>query len=326
MVVLVDNYDSLLLDLDGVVYRGKAAVPNAVDAINHAQEIGKKVAYITNNASRTPESIAKQLVELGIQAHPEQIVGAARAGVKLLASKIPAGSKVLVVGGEGLRVEVEKLGFLVVGSVDDSPAAVIQGFSPDVGWKELAEAAFAIQAGAVWVATNQDWTLPLEKGIAPGNGTLVGAVHTAAGILPEFAGKPFAPIFEEAMNLDLGRALVIGDRLDTDIKGAHNFGLDSACVLTGIATRKELLGAKSDERPTFILDDLSELFVDYLEPTKTKRGFRLRDAEVELLGDKVLSTSSNPASTDALRAATQLIWTSGRPIYGLEVEPGLIGA
>jgi glycerol 3-phosphatase-2 len=326
MVVLVDNYDSLLLDLDGVVYRGKAAVPNAVDAINHAQEIGKKVAYITNNASRTPESIAKQLVELGIQAYPEQIVGAARAGAKLLASKIPAGSKVLVVGGEGLRVEVEKLGFLVVGSVDDSPAAVIQGFSPDVGWKELAEAAFAIQAGAVWVATNQDWTLPLEKGIAPGNGTLVGAVHTAAGILPEFAGKPFAPIFEEAMNLDLGRALVIGDRLDTDIKGASNFGIDSACVLTGIATRKELLGAKSDERPTFILDDLSELFVDYLEPTKTKRGFRLRDAEVELLGDKVLSTSSNPASTDALRAATQLIWTSGRPIYGLEVEPGLIGA
>ena len=323
--MLADNYDSLLLDLDGVVYRGKAAVLGAVEAINRVQEMGKQVAYITNNASRTPESIAKQLVELGIQAEPGQIVGAARAGAKLLASKIPAGSKVLVVGGEGLRVEVENLGFSVVGSVADAPAAVIQGFSPDVGWKELAEAAFAIQAGAVWVATNQDWTLPLEKGIAPGNGTLVGAVHTAAGILPEFAGKPFPPIFEEAMSLDLGRALVIGDRLDTDIKGASNFGLDSACVLTGIATRKELLGAKSDERPTFILDDLSELFDDYVEPTKTKRGFRLREAEVELLGDKVLSTSSNPSSTDALRAATQLIWTSGRPIYGLEVEPGLIG-
>ncbi|MEL0317069.1 MAG: HAD family hydrolase, partial [Aquiluna sp.] len=196
--MLADNYDSLLLDLDGVVYRGKAAVPGAVEAINRAQEMGKQVAYITNNASRTPESIAKQLVELGIPAEPGQIVGAARAGAKLLASKIPAGSKVLVVGGEGLRVEVENLGFSVVGSVDDAPAAVIQGFSPDVGWKELAEAAFAIQAGAVWVATNQDWTLPLEKGIAPGNGTLVGAVHTAAGILPEFAGKPFAPIFEEA--------------------------------------------------------------------------------------------------------------------------------
>ena len=324
--MIADNYDSLLLDLDGVVYRGKAAVPGAVEAINRAQEMGKQVAYITNNASRTPEGIAKQLVELGIPAEPGQIVGAARAGVKLLASKIPAGSKVLVVGGEGLRVEVENLGFSVVGSVDDAPAAVIQGFSPDVGWKELAEAAFAIQAGAVWVATNQDWTLPLEKGIAPGNGTLVGAVHTAAGILPEFAGKPFAPIFEEAMSLDLGRALVIGDRLDTDIKGASNFGLDSVCVLTGIATRKELLGAKSDERPTFILDDLSELFVDYVEPTKTKRGLCLREAEVELLGDKVLVTSSNPGSTDALRAATQLIWTSGRPIYGLEVEPGLIGA
>lgn len=324
--MLLDSYDSLLLDLDGVVYRGKEAIPGAVEAINRAQDLGKKVAYITNNASRTPEQITEQLVGFGIKAAPEQVIGAAKAGAKLLATKIPPGSKVLVVGGEGLRVEVVNLGFQIVEHSAEEPAGVIQGFSPDVGWKQLAQAAFAIQAGAVWVATNQDWTLPLERGIAPGNGTLVGAVHTAVGILPEFAGKPFRPIFDAAIELGFSKPLVVGDRLDTDIKGAIAAGMDSACVMTGIATRKELLGAKSDERPNFILENLMGIFDSYEEPVKTKRGFKLREAEVELLGDRVVSISSEAGSLDSLRAATQLIWESGRPIYGLNVETDLIGA
>ena len=324
--MLLDSYDSLLLDLDGVVYRGKEAIPGAMEAINRAQELGKKVAYITNNASRTPEQITEQLIGFGIKAAAGQIIGAARAGAKLLATKIPPGSKVLVVGGEGLRVEIANLGFQIVEHAAEDPAGVIQGFSPDVGWKQLAQAAFAIQSGAVWVATNQDWTLPLERGIAPGNGTLVGAVHTAVGILPEFAGKPFRPIFDAAKELGFSKPLVVGDRLDTDIKGAIGAGMDSACVMTGIATRKELLGAKSDERPRFILENLMGIFESYEEPVKTKRGFKLRAAEVELLGDRVVSISPEAGSLDSLRAATRLIWDSGRPIYGLDVDSDLIGA
>lgn len=322
--MLIDNFDSLLLDLDGVVYRGRNSIAGAVESIQKAKELGKKVGYITNNASRTPEQIAQQLVDFGIAVSPREIIGSAEAAAKLLASKLSSG-KVLVVGGEGLRTEVAKQGFEVVDSASDQPVAVLQGFSPEVGWPQLAEAAFAIQAGAIWIATNQDWTLPLEKGIAPGNGTLVGAVHTAVGILPEFAGKPFRPIFEAALKqLDINNPLVIGDRLDTDIKGAIGAGLSSACVLTGIAGRRELLGARSDERPNFIIQDLRGLFEEYPSAQTGKESCRIEDSEVAIVGDKLLLASGNPASINTIRAATNLVWSSGRPIYGLQVAAELV--
>jgi HAD superfamily hydrolase (TIGR01450 family) len=324
--VLIDSFDSLLLDLDGVVYRGKKAIAGAVESITKAQRLGKSVGYITNNASRTPSQIAMQLREFGISIEDHQIIGSARAAAKLLAGKIPSGSKVLVVGGEGLRTEVEALGFSLVASSEELPSAVIQGFSPEVGWKDLAEAAFAIQNGAIWIATNQDWTLPLEKGIAPGNGTLVGAVHTAVGILPEFAGKPFRPIFDSALSeLGFQKPLVIGDRLDTDIKGAVAAGLESAAVLTGIVGNKELLGAKSDERPNYILTDLSELFSDYPKPKRTKSSVSFGQSEVEIIGDRLMISAGNPSAVDTIRAATDLVWSSGRPIYGLQVDAKLLG-
>lgn len=324
--MLIDSFDSLLLDLDGVVYRGKKAIAGAVEAISRAQSLGKSVGYITNNASRTPSQIASQLRDFGIKVEDSEIIGSARAAAKLLAGKIPAGSKVLVVGGEGLRSEVQALGFELVTSSDDLPAAVIQGFSPDVGWKDLAEAAFAIQKGALWIATNQDWTLPLEKGVAPGNGTLVGAVHTAVGILPEFAGKPFRPIFDSAIaELGFQKPLVVGDRLDTDIKGAFTAGLESAAVLTGILGNKELLGARSDERPNYILSDLSELFLDYPICKRSKTAVSCGLSEVELIGDRLMLSAGNPQSIDTIRAATDLVWSSGRPIYGLQVDAKLLG-
>jgi glycerol 3-phosphatase-2 len=324
--MLIDNFDSLFLDLDGVVYRGAKAISGAVEAINRADELGKKIGYLTNNASRTQQAIAEQLNSYGLSVTPEQIIGSAAAGVRLLETMIPAGSKVLVVGGEGLRKEVIEAGFELAKDSSAKPDAVIQGFSKDVGWQQLAEAAFAIQAGAVWVATNQDWTLPLERGIAPGNGTLVGAVHTAVGILPEFAGKPFRPIFDAALQqMQVQRPLMIGDRLDTDIKGAITAGIQSATVMTGVVGNRELLGAKTDERPNFVLTDMNDLFAEYPEAKPTKHGVRVGKSEVELLGDRVLVTAGHPEAIDTLRAATNLIWTSGRPIYGLQVDAELLG-
>lgn len=319
--MLLDSYDSLLLDLDGVVYRGGEAVVHAVDSINRAAQ-KLNVGYVTNNSSRTPEAIANQLSGYGINATSEQIVGSARAGAKLLATRIPAGSKVLVVGGEGLRAECVAEGFKLVESAADGPAAVIQGFSPDISWRDLAQASFAVQNGAIWIATNQDWTIPLEAGIAPGNGTLVGAVHTAVGILPDFAGKPFRPIFDQALEqLKISKPLMVGDRIDTDIRGARTAGMDSAVVLTGIATRKELIGAKPEDRPDFIFEDLRGLFLEYPKFKQTRKGVRCNKSEVELIGNKVVLVSGDPHSVDTLRAATQLIWNCGTPIYGLDVEP-----
>ncbi len=321
---LVDAYDSVLFDLDGVVYLGSKAIDYAVESINRVKSEGFKIGFVTNNSSRRPEVIAEQLNGFGIETVASEIVGSARAGALMLAERVAPGSKVLVVGGEGLRSEVLALGFEVVESADDYPAAVIQGFSPDVGWRQLAEAAYAIQRGAIWLATNQDWTIPRERGIAPGNGTLVSAVHTAVGMLPDFAGKPFAPIYQSAIDqLGISRPLFVGDRLDTDIKGAVGFGMDSACVMTGVATKKELISARVDERPTFVIQDLRELFLPYQEPKQTKRGFELRKSSVELLGNRVMSVDGDPQSLDALRCACKVVWNSSVPIYGLEIEAEL---
>jgi HAD superfamily hydrolase (TIGR01457 family) len=317
-------YDTLLADLDGVVYEGKNAIEPAPSVIRGLQESGIKVGYVTNNSSRRPETVAEQLAGFGIPTRAEQVIGSAQAGVELLATLIPAGSKVLVVGGEGLRHAVETAGFTLVENSDAEPAGVIQGFAPDVAWNHLAEASYAIQRGAKWVATNQDWTIPREKGMAPGNGTLVSAVHTAVGILPPVAGKPEPGIFHTAVKtLGAKSPLFVGDRIDTDISGANRAGIDSAVVMTGVATRKELLGLKAENRPKFILGDLGELLSKYPEPKATKRGYKCGKSAVELLGNKVRVVDGDPKSLDSLRAACAVIYNAQLPIYALDVEPAL---
>ena len=321
---ILDKYDCLLADLDGVVYEGTLAIDGAVDAINRAQASGLKVGYVTNNSSRKPETIADQLNNFGLKALPDEIVSSGQTGVELLATMIEAGSKVLVVGGEGLRKRVVDAGFELVDSSDDKPAGVIQGFAPDVAWKHLAEAAFSIQGGAKWVATNSDWTLPQERGLAPGNGTLVSAVHTAVGILPAVAGKPEPAIFHTAVKIfSSSRPLFVGDRIDTDIVGANRAQIDNALVLTGVSTRKELLGIAAEGRPTYILQNLSELHKPYSAPKAVKFGFSCDGARVELLLGKVRVTEGDPKSMGALKAACAVIWASATPIYGLDVEPAL---
>lgn len=195
--------DLVLTDLDGVIYRGPEALPHSVESINALGE-GIRVAYITNNASRTDVAVAEHLTRLGLQVAPTDVVTSPQAAVTVLKGVIPPGSVVLVVGGDGLTEEVTRAGFQVTRSALDGPAAVIQGFAPEVGWVHLAEAAFALNGDGStgdlpWIATNTDWTIPQARGTAPGNGTLVSAVHTAVGRLPIVAGKPEVAIFQEAL-------------------------------------------------------------------------------------------------------------------------------
>ena len=321
-------FDCILSDLDGVVYEGSNAIEAAPETLRSLRELGIPVGYVTNNSSRKATAIAEQLAGFGVTAEPDDILGSGQTGVELLASLIPPGSKVLVVGGDGLRDWVIRGGFELVESAQSHPAAVIQGFSPDVSWRDLAEAAFAIQAGAKWVATNSDWTLPQERGLAPGNGTLVSAVHTAVGQLPLVAGKPETPIFDLAVKhfsrkYGSSAPVFIGDRIDTDITGANKAGLASVLVMTGVSTRKEVLGMRPEGRPRYIIGSLSELLEDYAYPIQTKHGFASGDAEVELRKNKVRVVKGDPKSIDALRAACAVIYTSQTPIYGLEVEPAL---
>lgn len=319
-----NQFDLLLADLDGVVYEGSVAIKNAVETLNKIVEQNIPVGYVTNNSSRKPETIVAQLVDLGLSSKPEDIISSGQTAVELLQTKIPAGAKVLVVGGDGLRARVLAGGFEIVSSSDEKPQAVIQGFSPDVSWKDLAEASYSIQNGAIWVATNNDWTLPQEKGLAPGNGTLVGAVHTAVGQLPIVAGKPEPAIFETALKVFGSQSpLFVGDRLDTDILGANRAGIKSVLVLTGVSTRKDVLAAAAEERPAYIIETLDGLLGTYQEPKQTKRGFSCGKASVELLGDKVLVTEGDPQSIEALRAACSVIWNSGKHIHFLNVQSAL---
>lgn len=321
----LDGTDVLFADLDGVIYTGENAVPFAVEALNYAP---CRVAYITNNASRTPEAVANHLRELGLHLDASDVVSSPQAAVKILATLVPAGSTILVVGGEGLIREVENAGFRVTDSATDDPAAVIQGFAPTVGWVHLAEASFALHTGIPWVATNTDWTIPVARGVAPGNGTLVSAVHLAVGRLPVFAGKPERAIFDlAAERFDAHNALVVGDRLDTDILGANRAGMRSALVLTGIDGPKQVLAATEDHQPTYILGDLRELAQPYPDATvEEKNGtttVTVGNSVVTMTGHVVRAKKKGNSSLNLLRAGATAIYQSGLRIYGLDVDPAI---
>jgi glycerol 3-phosphatase-2 len=330
----LDGVDVLLADLDGVVYTGPDALPYAVESINRAQQT-IRVGYLTNNASRTDASVAAHLTELGLSVAPEDVVTSPQAAMVLLADLVPAGSTILVVGGDGLVDELRKAGFRVTRSAEDSPAAVVQGFAPEVGWTQLAEAGFALQTrpgrdDIPWVATNTDWTIPQVRGIAPGNGTLVSAVHTVIGRLPVVAGKPERAIFEAAVaRFGASKPLFIGDRLDTDILGANRAEMLSALVMTGIDRAKQVLAAPADSRPSYLLGDLRELFQPYPDAvtgTEKRSGDTLvmvADAVVRIRGNVVRIERRGSSSINLLRAGAAAIWGTGTAIYALDVDPGL---
>jgi glycerol-1-phosphatase len=324
---LLSGVDTILADLDGVIYKGAGAIPFAVESINAAVASGVRVGYITNNASRTDASVAEHLSSLGLRVAPEDVVTSPQAAMRVLADLVPAGSTILVVGGEGLTVELEKNGFVVTRSALDSPAAVVQGFAPSVGWEQLAEAAFALHTGIPWVATNTDWTIPVARGTAPGNGTLVSAVHTAVGRLPIVAGKPEVAMFTLAVErFGAEKAIVIGDRLDTDILGANRAGLESVLVLTGIDQAKQVLAAAVDQRPTYILDDLRQLAEPYPQTltTETDKGTLVTVGTAAVLrAGEQLTVVEAGTPIDRLRAGAAAIWDSGQGIYAFRVPAEL---
>lgn len=254
------GHDGLLCDLDGVVYAGARAIPGAVESLTALIEAGIPVAFVTNNASRSPQTVADHLRDLGVPTDGEHVFGSAQAGVALLRQHAAAGASVLAVGSDYLAGLLGESGYRVVGSASDRPDAVVQGFDPSVGWVQLAEAAYAVNAGAVWIATNLDLSIPRAEGVAPGNGALVGAVSHATGISPVAAGKPEPHLFQTAAReLGLVNPLVVGDRLDTDIRGGNAAGFDTVMVLTGIDTRQSAEQAPEADRPGWIVDDMTAL-------------------------------------------------------------------
>jgi glycerol-1-phosphatase len=304
---LADRFDTALLDLDGVIYVGPDAVDGVPEALAAARRRGMRAAFVTNNASRTPESVAAHLTELGVPAISTDVVTSAQAAATLVLERVGAGARVLVVGGEGLRAALRERGMVPVTSADDDPKAVVQGYAPDVDWRQLAEGTFAVRRGVPWVAANLDATVPTPRGIAPGNGALVGVIQATTGVTPVAAGKPEIALHQESVRrTGARRPLVVGDRLDTDIEGAIRARVPSLLVLTGVSTPVAVVCAEPHRRPSYLAAELgSGLLVAHPGVTAAEGGWTCGGRTVTRSGQIV----GDGSDIDALRAACVAAWS-----------------
>lgn len=306
--MLIEGYDAVICDLDGVVYRGGQAVPGAVDALN---SLPRPVVYVTNNASTQPSAVAARLRDLGVKREDTSVLTSSMAGAHEMARRVGRGAAVLAVGGEGVRWALQQEGLVVVrpGEATDVDG-VLQGYGPRVTAEDLAQAAYAIEAGAQWVVTNDDATLPTNRGVAPGNGTLVAAVATATGTEPEVVvGKPHPPLYlmgTESLGVEARRTVAVGDRLETDIAGAAAAGMESILVLTGVHGLRDAALADPDTKPTYVVAHLGELLEDYPQPRQEGEWWVCRAARVRIRDgawDREGPSGTDGWTLDAGRAA-----------------------
>jgi HAD superfamily hydrolase (TIGR01457 family) len=255
-MALADAYGCLLLDLDGVLYRGDEAVPGAPQTMAWIRARGIPVAFITNNSARTPEQVAAKLEAMGIAAAPSEVVTSGLATAELLEGR--GGGSAFIVGQDGLRTALEDAGVQIVDGEPDRTDYVVVGLDDSADYTKLKRACLLVERGAALVASNPDRAFPSGDGMWPGAGALLAVITTTTGAAAEIVGKPYAPLFEMARRRAGGGApLVVGDLLDTDIAGAAGLGWDSLLVLSGASTRDDL--EASQVRPTFVGADLSAL-------------------------------------------------------------------
>lgn len=317
---LARHHDCLLLDLDGTLFRGHAPTPGAVETL---AAVDGRALYVTNNATRSAAEVAAHLGDLGFTATPQDVVTSAQSAARLLSRRIPAGSAVLVVGTEALAGEVAAVGLRPVRLFADEPVAVVQGLSMTIGWPELAEAALAIRSGALWVTSNLDPTLPTERGLLPGNGSLVAALRTATAQEPLVAGKPAPGLMRDALARgDFGSPLVVGDRLDTDIAGAVAADLPGLMVLTGVNTARDAVYAAPDQRPDYLGADLRCLLEDAGTLAMAAHPAWNTAVDGDLL--TVTATGRDPGSDglSVVRAVARAVWDAGGDGPALRIRAG----
>ena len=324
-VPLAEAYDVAMLDLDGVVYIGPDAVPGAAGHLQAAAARGMSLAYVTNNASRPPRTVAEHLRELGVAAQDDDVVTSAQAAARVVSEKVEAGAAVYVIGGEGLVEALTELGLHPVQDPGASPAAVVSGYHPDLRWKTVIDGAILVRQGLPWVASNTDRTVPTPRGPGPGNGVLVGAVADFAGVEPVVAGKPETPLFEETLRRVGGsRPLVVGDRLDTDIEGAVRSGYDSLLVMTGVTGPAELVSAQPHVRPTYVSADLRGLLQQHGVPERNAGAAALGGWRADVSG-AVLEVAGEGSVHDWWRVVAVAGWAhldrTGSPVDTSRLQP-----
>lgn len=297
----------MVCDLDGVVYAGDRAIEHAPETLN---ALSVPVVFATNNASRTPQDVGDHLRRLGVYAADDAVLTSSVAAAMVLARELPSGSPVLAIGGPGVGEALRAVGLRPLTSADGRPAAVMQGFGHSVTAADLAEAAHAIRAGARWVATNDDATLPTERGPVPGNGSLVAAVRAAVDIDAEVIGKPHPPMYRmaaEMLGVKPARLIAVGDRLETDIRGAVATGMAGVLVLTGVHGPADAAAAPLERRPDFIVSDLRGLHEEYPAAVRAGEWCVRGTARARLMGGGLVVEGEG---LDAIRASLDALWAA----------------
>ena len=306
---LCDVHDLVMLDLDGVVYVGGAAVPGAAEAISSARQRGMRPAYVTNNASRTPDTVADHLTDLGVPAEAADVVTSAQAAARVLGKELRPGARVVLLGAACLETALRAEGLEPVGVEEDDAEAVVTGYGPDVLWRDVMRAAVRIRDGLRWVASNTDMSIPTPYGTAPGHGVLVETLCRFTGVDPVVAGKPERPLLEETIRRVGGeRPLMVGDRLDTDIEGAVRLGIPSLLVRTGVSGLGELVAARREERPTYLAADLSGLLGPHPQAHQDSGAWECGGWRAEVI-DGALRVLGEGGPDDWWRAAASAAWT-----------------
>lgn len=312
MAALIDGFDVALFDLDGVVYLGPDPVPGVPEALAQLSRRGTGLMYVTNNAARPAGTVVDQLNNLGIEAGLEQVLTSAQVAVSALTKELPAGATVLVCGSDSLASLLRDAGFGIVDSARARPDAVIQGYFPTLNWAMFEEAALAVQDGAAWYATNSDATRPTDRGLVPGAGAAIAVLATVLGRQPTIFGKPYRPMLDEAITRTQAQhPIFVGDRLDTDIEGAVNAGIDSLLVFSGAHGKKDLVTAPPQAHPSYIGADVGAL----LRPPRTatqspgRAVCGAQEIRVSADGAELVSQPDGvEEQLDALWALAQLAW------------------
>jgi glycerol 3-phosphatase-2 len=306
---LCESYDVALLDLDGVVYIGGNPIPGVPEALRKAKNHGMRLAYVTNNASRTPAAVAALLNDMRVPADESDVVTSAQAAARLLAERLPPNAPVLVIGSTALRLAVRERGLRPVSTAAEHPRAVVQGYGPGIGYPSLAEGGLAVRAGALFVGTNADSTLPGPRGIQPGNGSLLQVIAYATDTKPLIAGKPEPPLHRESViRTGAKNPLVVGDRLDTDIEAASRADADSLLVLTGVSRAADAVLAPPQQRPTYLAQTLDALLEPYPEVARQDDGFGCGGWTAIHQPDGQLVLKGTGAAIDGLRALCTAAW------------------
>jgi glycerol-1-phosphatase len=270
---LIEVYDLAMFDLDGVIYIGGHSIAGVPEVLRDIRTDGLAVAFVTNNASRTSDTVAAKLTAMGVPADDSDVVTSAQAAARLLRDRYGSGAPVAMLGAVGLESALKAAELVPVEVSDEQAVALSTGYGPDVIWRDIMRAAVRVRAGLPWVATNADLSIPTDFGTAPGHGVLVGMLERFAGVTPIVAGKPQRPLLDETIRRVGGRRpLMVGDRLDTDIEGAHNAGVDSLLVLTGVSGLADLVTAPVARRPSYISPGLQGLREVHRAPSPVDDG------------------------------------------------------